>query len=78
MKKKHIFTTPECCETIRDDKLIKTIIAIANYYNLKIIKISLSEFFTCKIILKGDKQSFYCFLENFLKECGKYLKEITF
>ena len=66
------------CETIRDDAIIRSAIDIANYYNLQIIKINLSDFFTCKIVLKGDKQSFRCFVSKFLKQCGKYLKEVTF
>ena len=66
------------CETIRDDAIIRSAIDIANYYNLQIIKINLSDFFTCKIVLKGDKQNFHCFVSKFLKQCGKYLKEVTF
>ena len=70
--------SPEYYRAISDAALMAEIIEIAKYYDLKIKKIKLQDFCGCKVILKGDRDSFLCFIAKLAEKCGKYINEIDF
>ena len=63
---------------ISDASLTSDILSIAKYYDLKVKKIHLEDFWDCKVVVKGEREAFLSFVNKLIKCCENYIDSIKF
>ena len=76
--KRWIDTGNDLYKIVSDAGITSFILVKTNYYGLKLIKIELSDYSNCLIEVFGDKESFLCFVRDFINTYENHLKDISF
>ena len=76
--KRWIDTCNDLYKIVSDAGITSFILDKTNYYGLKLIKIELSDYSNCLIEVFGDKESFLCFVRDFINTYENHLKDISF
>ena len=63
---------------VNDASITAFVLEKANYYGLRIVELSLSDYSCCFIKLFGDKQSFLCFIRDFIDTYKNHIKNVSF
>ena len=72
------YVSDDTYKIICDTDFIGFFLEKAKYYQIKFIKADLDDLFECKAEFFGDKESFLCLVEDFIKRYDNGIKEFSF
>lgn len=76
--KRWVETGEDSYRIVSDASITAYVLDKANFYGLKITKIELNDYSNCNIQFLGDKQSFLCFVRDFINTYKNHLCNISF
>ena len=76
--KRWIETGGDLYKIVNDADIISFVLDKTNYYGLRIVKIELNDYSECAIEVFGDRQSFLCFVKDFIDTYKNHLSNISF